>query len=383
MRAGTGAVRVLWAEGEPLSPAGGDAPAPAAERFINENGSLLGLEGPAAHTLFRTREDALMDGALTRVVFEQVVDGIPVFEGVVWAHVDRLGRVVKLASGLLHRGGAAEERKAAASLSAEGALQAAVANVQPEVTLAARRRSSGAGPDRRTVFEHGSLRSDVPVSLVWFPTSTGDRLAWRVRVEPEGLPQIYDVLVDAQDGSVLYRRNLVRYADGAGRVPQSDETQLLDARRPDENPAGSSPAGPADPPNGCPPVSGYASRSLAAPFRDPASVLADGGRLRGNNVTVYKGAAGVFGALGTLTGERGSSTTRSAPPARPRPRSSSRPISPTTSTTTWGSTRPRATSRWTTWAAGEAAATPCRPWPGPTAATTRPSSRRPKDSARP
>src|SRR6185295_19542420 len=87
-----------------------------------------------------------------------------------------------------------------------------------------------------------------------------------------------------------------------GRVPQSDETQLLDARRPDENPAGSSPAGPADPPNGCPPVSGYASRSLAAPFRDPASVLADGGRLRGNNVTVYKGAAGVFGALGTLTG---------------------------------------------------------------------------------
>ena len=146
------------------------------------------------------------------------------------------------------------------------------------------------------------LRSDVPVSLVWFPTSTGDRLAWRVRVEPEGLPQIYDILVDAHDGSVLYRRNLVRYADGAGRVPQSDETQLLDARRPDENPAGSSPAGPADPPNGCPPVSGYASRSLVAPFRDPATVLADGGRLRGNNVTVYKGTAGTLGALGTLTG---------------------------------------------------------------------------------
>ena len=122
IRAGTGAVRVLWAEGEPLSPAGGDAPAPAAERFINENGSLLGLEGAATSTLSRTREDALMGGALTRVVFEQVVDGIPVFEGVVWAHVDRLGRVVKLASGPLHRGGGAEERKALVSLSAEGAF---------------------------------------------------------------------------------------------------------------------------------------------------------------------------------------------------------------------------------------------------------------------
>ena len=297
----TGAVRVLWAEGDALSQAGGAAPFPAAERFIEENAALLGLRGPAARTLVRSREDALVGGELTRVVFEQVVDGIPVFQGVVWAYVDRLGRVVKLASGALHQGRGPDEPPATAALTAEEALRAAVANVRPELASVALRRSAAGGPDRRGVFEHGPFRSDLEVILVWFPTRGGDRLAWRVRVEPDGFPQAYDILVDARDGAVLYRRNVVRYAEGVGTVPQSDETQQQDARRPDEHPVGSNPAGPGDPPNGCPPMSGYVGRSLVAPFRDPASVLDEGGRLRGNNASVYRTTAGGFGALGALT----------------------------------------------------------------------------------
>ena len=106
-----------------------------------------------------------------------------------------------------------------------------MANVRPEVTLTPRRRPGAPGPRAPSVFERGPLRSDdAAVSLVWFPTAAGDRLAWRARVEPEGFPQVYDILVDAQDGTVLYRRNLVRYADGAGTVPQSDETQQLGSR---------------------------------------------------------------------------------------------------------------------------------------------------------
>ena len=158
-----------------------------------------------------------------------------------------------------------------------------------------RRRSTSKDSDRR-VFD---IRSDIPASLVWFPTPAGDRLAWRVRVEPEGFPQAYDILVDARDGSVLYRRNLVRYADGSGTVPQSDEGRQQDPRRLDE-PIGSNPAGPADPPNGCPPVGDYMSRNLTSPFRDSASVLGDSGRLAGNNASVYRGRPGRPGALGTL-----------------------------------------------------------------------------------
>ena len=55
----TGAVRVLWAEGEALSQAGGGAPFPAAERFIEENAALLGLQGPAVRTLVRTLDSPL------------------------------------------------------------------------------------------------------------------------------------------------------------------------------------------------------------------------------------------------------------------------------------------------------------------------------------
>ena len=44
------------------------------------------------------------------------------------------------------------------------------------------------------------------------------RLAWQVVLEPPGLPQKYEVLVDAVTREVLYRRNRVLYADGVGRV---------------------------------------------------------------------------------------------------------------------------------------------------------------------
>ena len=55
----TGGVRVLWADGEPLSPAEGAAPFPSAERFIEDNAALLGLQGAGARSLVRSREDAL------------------------------------------------------------------------------------------------------------------------------------------------------------------------------------------------------------------------------------------------------------------------------------------------------------------------------------
>ena len=331
----------------------------------------------------RVGEDNLADGRLQRVLLEQVVDGIPVFEGVVSVQVDGHGRVVRLAAGALHRGRGKDEPVPVAALGPEQALAAAVAALRPEVTPRARRRSNATGRARGTVFEKGPFASDIPASLVWLPTADGDRLAWRLRVEPQGFPQIYDVLIDAETGALLYRRNLVRYADGVGTVPQSDETALVDPRQPDEHPGGTNSPGPSDPPGGCPPASGYESRSLNAPFRDPGSVLFDGGRLRGNNTSVFRTNAGAFGALARWTGGPGASTIPSAPPPRSRPRSSSPRTSPTISSTTWASTKRPATSRSTTSAAAAPEETLCGRWRGRTGATTRPSSRPPRARARP
>ena len=88
----TGSARVLWAEeGEPLSEAAALPPLAAARRFVEENASLLGVTTEAAQGLVRVGEDTVGGGRLRRVLFEQVVDGIPVFQGVVSVQVDRTG----------------------------------------------------------------------------------------------------------------------------------------------------------------------------------------------------------------------------------------------------------------------------------------------------
>jgi Fungalysin metallopeptidase (M36) len=91
----------------------------------------------------------------------------------------------------------------------------------------------------------------------------GARLAWHVEIEPDGAPQFYDMLIDARTGELLLRRNRVLDADGTGRVVQSDATQALDPRRPDQMPAGAM---------GCPPPDNHELRNLTSPFRDGPSV---------------------------------------------------------------------------------------------------------------
>ena len=93
----------------------------------------------------------------------------------------------------------------------------------PPPTPSARRRparssirSAGAAPTRRTVFENSfapSLGKPSPATaeLVTFPMPTGqaDRAAWRVTLEVNDTA-FYEMVVDAVNGDVLYRRNSVK-----------------------------------------------------------------------------------------------------------------------------------------------------------------------------
>jgi subtilase family serine protease len=54
----------------------------------------------------------------------------------------------------------------------------------------------------------------------------------------------------------------------------------------------------------CPPPANHELRDLTAPFRDPSTVLSDGGRLSGNNAHVFRGDTVTEGALGTFDGTR-------------------------------------------------------------------------------
>jgi subtilase family serine protease len=224
------------------------------------------------------------------VTFAQSFDGIPVFGGIVTMHIGPDGEVVRVTSSAA-RG---TDRRVTAGLPADQAAMLAAADVSPEVPFVPARVAGPAGSSA-IKFARGRFRSDVSASLVWFPIDGGLRLAWHVEVEPDGEAQYYDLLIDAQTGELLLRRNRVLDGQGSGRVIQSAATQALDPRRPDQAPDGA---------GGCPPPTNHELRDLTAPFRDPGTVLFDTGFLSGNNAHVFRRNVDTEGALGMFDGTR-------------------------------------------------------------------------------
>ena len=249
----------------------------------------LGLDDGDLESLAVVRDYVSGSTGLRHVTFAQSFDGVPVFGGTVTVHIAQSGEVVRVTSSAA-RG---EGRQQVPAVQAEDAATVAANDVSPEAFFVpVRVGPTGAEAAR---FARGRFRRDVTASLVWFPMDGGLRLAWHVELEPEGLPQYYDILVDAANGELLLRRNRVLDANGTGRVVQSAATQALDPRRPDQMPVGA---------GACPPPVNYELRDLAAPFRDSATVLSNSGRLSGNNVHVFRGNTATEGAQGTFDGSR-------------------------------------------------------------------------------
>jgi subtilase family serine protease len=295
----TRALRLLSAREGSLTPPSGDDPEAIARRFLRAHRGLFGLAESDLPNLVRTRALESRGGKIRHVLFEQVLDGIPVFGGIVGVHLDEAGRVVFVSNNLAADSDAAGARRATPRLPAEDAIRAGLANIRPELQIEPSLLSPARGRERRATYARGPLKRDIQAQLVYFPAQPRPRLAWRLLLEPAGFPQSYDVLVDAESGDVLYRHNRVYYADGVGSVVQSAATAAQDPRLLDEHPTGSGSAGELDPSTGCPPLLGYSSRDLTAPFRDQATVLSNTGRLTGNNTRAYRGFVGTLGALGT------------------------------------------------------------------------------------
>ena len=283
----TSGIRVLESPGITMRPT---APAAAVRNIVASLANRLGLENDDLASLDLQRDYFTQSNGLRTVTFGQLVDGVPVFDGVITIHVDRSGNIVRVTSSA----GRIEGRRRAAQIAVEQAVNAAAANIRPELPFTAARIGDAGGA---AAFGRGGFRRDLTASLTWLPVDGVLRLAWHVTVEPDSDSELYDVLIDAVTGEVLLRRNRVQFVEGTGRVMQSTAMNALDPRRLDPTPVG-------QPGTGCPPPANYFVRSLNAPFRDPATVVFDTGRLSGNNAHVFRGSPTTEGAMGTFDGTK-------------------------------------------------------------------------------
>ena len=216
----------------------------AVRAFINANAGLFGYDASILQQARVTREDVTAHNGMHTTVWQQEVDGIPLYQASLRANVTRDGALVALGSRFLPDAAAATgmdagQRAALVALppiNVQQAISLAAANLgdllTPEQVIP---NSTTEGPERKQRFS-APLLSDTMAQLSWLPmNATTARLAWDVTVMSLKQNSMFRVLVDAATGHVLERVCLTNdlsnasyrvYADGATLQPFDSPTPM-------------------------------------------------------------------------------------------------------------------------------------------------------------
>jgi Zn-dependent metalloprotease len=180
-------------------------PPDVARSFLASGGAeLIDLAPEDLQTLRAKAATFNRSTRLWQVEFDQIVDGMPVFDGAVIVDLTSDGRVVRLVSGAVTPRG----RLRGGIVDAEEAVRLAAGNVRGELdTFRPTVLARNPGPEQRTRIARGPFRGEPVASLVYFPLDGQLRSAWQVLVQPDEAPEPYTIVVDARSGRILLRRN--------------------------------------------------------------------------------------------------------------------------------------------------------------------------------
>jgi uncharacterized repeat protein (TIGR01451 family) len=211
-----------------------DDPFRPVKAFIHANKGLFNHGAELIEAAEVRKNYVTAHNGLRTIVWEQQVDGIPVLERRLIAHITKNGELVSIASsflpGLEQAANAGTpnraEVQAAPTVSAAEAIVLAAPFMSEEVTLAELRATDPepAGMIKHQRFAAAVLPGEIDVRLVWVPmTRTTVRLCWDVVAASKSRGEMFRVIVDAQSGDVVMRRNLTSYiSDATYRVYTSD-----------------------------------------------------------------------------------------------------------------------------------------------------------------
>ena len=196
-------------------PLAGD-PHKAIKRFLNENSGLFGFNAAILSEARVSREFTTAHNGLRTVVWEQQLDGIPVFEAVLYGHIGRNGELVSLCSRFLPTLAAPADAgvpnrefvQAFPPISPQQAVSYAATNIgeRLDASEVAGKDPLPEGADRRQRFEATALQGEATASLVWLPMSRQSmRLCWRVVLTGKTSGEMFQVLIDAQSGDSQVR----------------------------------------------------------------------------------------------------------------------------------------------------------------------------------
>ena len=205
----------------------------AVKGFLNEHTALFGYDAEALGRARLKREFVTAHNGMRSVVWEQQVDGIAVFGGVLVAHTTKRGELVSLSSGFVPEAqkaadAGAPNRKAliaAPTISAQQAVAQAAAQVDEKLQAQDVAPVDAAiGADQHQGFTAKPLLGKTGVKLVWLPINRSTmRLCWEVILTSRTRGEMFRILIDALTGESWLRHCLTDYiSDASYRVFTSD-----------------------------------------------------------------------------------------------------------------------------------------------------------------
>lgn len=199
-----GASIVSAMPGTPWLTAAGDDRVATLRAFLQGHAGAYGIAGDQVDTLVVVADEMNPAGNMAWVELEQRINGIKVFQGHVRGAFTAKGELART-NGLLATGVGAS-LTASPALTATEAVAIAAANVSLPATSLRERARDG----EVVVFERGAMAAEPRAWLVYFPLAHGVvRLAWAVEVF--GDPLGFLTVVDAETGTIVFRKNLTAF----------------------------------------------------------------------------------------------------------------------------------------------------------------------------
>lgn len=195
--------------------------------FLQSHRNLFGFGPEALDKLAPARDTTASHNGVRTVIWQQQVQGIPVFEAKLISHTTRRGELMSISSQFVPNPDAAAriggkdiaKLVSAPPVDAAGAVAIAAQNVG-EKTLSSQLKTEpalgAAGPEQKQKWRGPGLNGKADAGLVWVPMSSGElRLGWEVVMVSRGRGEMFRLLVDASTGQVLVRHCLTEYFSNA------------------------------------------------------------------------------------------------------------------------------------------------------------------------
>jgi extracellular elastinolytic metalloproteinase len=205
----TGLPKMVFNLEGPLSAPQSDQPDSIARGFLADHSAMFGLDRSQIFEMKLKNEDN--DQGTTFLNYEQMINGIPVFQGQVQVAVNAAGQVVSINEGLV----IPDPRiNTTPRLSESEGMQRAFLVAGRQAPASFEMMEDRLAKGERAVYRNplGESRENILSGMRIMRVGPRAVLAWHSYVDV-GPNEWYEILVDANTGAMLYRYNL--YADVA------------------------------------------------------------------------------------------------------------------------------------------------------------------------